>query len=80
VLVVEYDGRRYYGFQWQPRLPTIQSELEHAIRKLTRERRRVRGASRTDTGVHAKGQMVSFRTEAGYPPETYIRALNYYLP
>ncbi len=80
MLVVEYDGRRYYGFQWQPGLPTIQSELEHAIRKLTRERRRVRGSSRTDTGVHAKGQMVSFRTGTGYPTETYVRALNYYLP
>jgi tRNA pseudouridine38-40 synthase len=79
-LVVEYDGRRYYGFQWQPGLPTIQSELEQAIRKLTRERRRVMSASRTDTGVHAKGQVVSFRTGTDYPPETYIRALNYYLP
>jgi tRNA pseudouridine38-40 synthase len=80
VLVVEYDGRRYFGFQWQPGLPTIQSELERALRKLTRERRRVKTASRTDTGVHAKGQVVSFRTEADYPPETYINALNYYLP
>jgi tRNA pseudouridine38-40 synthase len=78
--VVEYDGRRYYGFQWQPGLPTIQSELEQAIRKLTRERRRVMAASRTDTGVHAKGQVVSFRTGKEYPPETYIKALNYYLP
>ena len=80
MLVIEYDGRRYYGFQWQPGLPTIQSELEHAIRKLTRERRRVRSAGRTDTGVHAKGQVVSFRTEADYSPETYVNALNYYLP
>lgn len=79
-LVVEYDGRRYYGFQWQPGLPTIQSELEQAIRKLTRERRRVMAASRTDTGVHAKGQVVSFRTGTDYPPETYMKALNYYLP
>jgi tRNA pseudouridine38-40 synthase len=79
-LVVEYDGRRYYGFQWQPGLPTIQSELEQAIRKLTRERRRVMAASRTDTGVHAKGQVVSFRTGTDYPPETYIKALNFYLP
>ncbi|MEJ2738303.1 MAG: tRNA pseudouridine(38-40) synthase TruA [Dehalococcoidia bacterium] len=79
-LVVEYDGRRYYGFQWQPGLPTIQSELEQAVRKLTRERKRVMSASRTDTGVHAKGQVVSFRTGTDYPPETFIRALNYYLP
>jgi tRNA pseudouridine38-40 synthase len=79
-LVVEYNGRRYYGFQWQPGLPTIQSELEQAIRKLTRERRRVMAASRTDTGAHAKGQVVSFRTGTDYPPETYIKALNYYLP
>jgi tRNA pseudouridine38-40 synthase len=80
VLVVEYNGSRYYGFQWQSGLPTIQSELEQAIHKLTRERRRVMAASRTDTGVHAKRQVVSFRTGTGYPPETYVKALNHYLP
>lgn len=80
VLVVEYDGRRYHGFQWQAKLPTVQAELERAIRKLTGESRRVIAASRTDAGVHAKGQVVSFRTQSALPPRTFVRALNYYLP
>jgi len=80
VLVVEYDGRNYYGFQWQANLPTIQSELEGAIRKVTGESIRVIAASRTDTGVHARGQVVSFRTRSVLPPQTFVRALNYYLP
>ncbi len=77
---MEYDGRRYYGFQWQSGLPTIQAELEKAIQKLTGEKRRVLAASRTDTGVHARGQMVSFRTTSTLSPQTVVRALNYYLP
>lgn len=80
VLVVEYDGGRYHGFQWQAKLPTIQGELERAIRKLTGERRRVTAASRTDAGVHARGQVVSFCTESALAPRTFVRALNYYLP
>jgi tRNA pseudouridine38-40 synthase len=80
VLVVEYDGRNYYGFQLQPKLPTIQAELERAIRRLTGESSRVIAASRTDTGVHAVGQVVSFRTKSTLPPQTFVKALNYYLP
>jgi tRNA pseudouridine38-40 synthase len=80
VLVVEYDGRNYYGFQWQANLPTVQAELERAIRSLTGEKCRVIGASRTDTGVHARGQVVSFRTESELSPQTIMRALNYHLP
>ena len=80
VMVVEYDGRSYYGFQWQAKLPTIQAELEGAIRKVAGESSRVIAASRTDTGVHARGQVVSFRTESSLTPRVFIRALNYYLP
>ena len=80
VLVVEYDGRNYYGFQWQSSLPTIQAELERAIKELTGESSRVITASRTDTGVHARGQVVSFRTKSVLSPQTLVRALNYYLP
>ena len=80
MLVVEYDGRPYYGFQWQSGLLTIQAELEKAIHKLTGEKRRVLSASRTDTGVHARGQVVSFRTASTLSPKTIVRALNYYLP
>lgn len=79
-LIVEYDGTNYQGFEWQPAAPTIQGELEEAIYKTTQERLRVVAASRTDAGVHAKGQVVSFRTTSRLPPETIRRALNHYLP
>jgi tRNA pseudouridine38-40 synthase len=80
VLVVEYDGTRYYGFQWQANLPTVQAEIETAVEKLTGEKLRIAAASRTDTGVHASGQVVSFRTVASHEPETFVKGLNYYLP
>jgi len=79
-LIMEYDGTHYYGFQMQANLPTIQGETEKALWKLTGERSRVIAASRTDTGVHAKGQVVSFRTRSSLPLETFINGLNYYLP
>ena len=79
-LIVEYDGTGYHGFQLQGNMPTIQGELEKALGKLTQERIRVIAASRTDAGVHAKGQVVSFRTESPLPPKTFIKGLNYYLP
>jgi len=80
VLVMEYNGTHYHGFQLQANLPTIQRELEKAIWELTGERRRVMTASRTDSGVHAKGQVVSFRTESSLPTQTFVDGLNYYLP
>lgn len=81
VLLVEYDGRRYHGFQWQVNAPTIQDELEQAIRKVVGDSSsRVISASRTDAGVHARGQVVSFWTGSSLSPETLVRALNYYLP
>jgi len=80
VLVVEYNGRKYYGFQLQAGLPTIQGKMEKALEKLTGERVRVIAASRTDTGVHARGQVVNFRTKSLLTPQTFINGLNYYLP
>lgn len=80
VLIVEYDGTRYHGFQLQAGLPTIQGEIEHALQKLTGERIRVIAASRTDAGVHAKGQVVSFRTGSTLSTQTFVNGLNYYLP
>jgi len=80
VLSVEYDGTRYHGFQLQGRLPTIQKELERAIWEFSGERNRVITASRTDAGVHAKGQVVSFRTGSSHSTETFVKGLNYYLP
>ncbi len=80
VLIIEYEGTRYHGFQLQGKKPTIQKELESALLKLTGNNIRVATASRTDAGVHAQAQVVSFRTISGLKEETYVRALNYYLP
>jgi tRNA pseudouridine38-40 synthase len=80
VLVVEYDGTNYYGSQWQTGLPTIQNELEKALQALTGESARVAMAGRTDAGVHARGQVVSFRTGSTLSTETFVGGLNYYLP
>jgi len=77
---MEYNGTNYHGFQLQANLPTIQGETEKALRRLTGERIRVVTASRTDAGVHAMGQTVSFRTQSSLPPQTFINGLNYYLP
>jgi tRNA pseudouridine38-40 synthase len=80
VLVLEYDGSRYHGFQWQDGQPSVQGEVEKALTKLTGERRRVVSASRTDAGVHAKGQVVSFRTSSALSTGNFVSGLNHYLP
>jgi tRNA pseudouridine38-40 synthase len=80
ILVMEYDGSRYHGFQWQDGLPSIQEEVEKALTKLTGERRRVMSASRTDAGVHAEGQVVSFRTASALTTDNFVGGLNHYLP
>ncbi len=80
ILLIEYDGTQYYGFQWQVGLPTIQSEIEQAIRRFCGQSSRVIAASRTDAGVHAKGQVVSFWAKSTLDTMTLVRALNYYLP
>lgn len=79
-LVVEYDGTGYSGFQYQANAPSVQEELEKAIAHLTSEKVRIKAAGRTDAGVHALGQVVAFDTTSGHAPETFVRALNFYLP
>ena len=77
---MEYDGTHYHGFQWQADLPTIQNELEQAMKKFCGGSSRVTAASRTDAGVHAKGQVVSFWAKPSLSLTTLVKALNYYLP
>lgn len=79
-LIVEYAGTRFHGFQLQPEARTVQLELEQAIHAFTGERLRVICASRTDAGVHASGQVVSFRTQSLQALETFVKALNHFLP
>ncbi len=80
VLIVEYDGTSYHGSQWQANAPTIQGEIEKALQKLTGKRIRIKAASRTDAGVHARGQVVSFRTDSALPLHAFIDGMNHYLP
>ena len=80
-LTVEYDGTDYAGFQWQPSpLRTVQAELETAIAKVSGVTMRVHGAGRTDTGVHALGQVVHFDTDWAIPVERIAFAINGELP
>ena len=79
-LTIEYEGTRYRGFQYQVNAPSIQSELERAINRLTGERVRVKGAGRTDAGVHAQGQVIAFDTESAHSTATFVSAMNHYLP
>ena len=79
-LIVEYDGTRYSGFQYQKNAKTIQEEIETAIARFTGETVRIKAAGRTDAGVHATGQVVAFDSDAGHPTEVVVRALNSHLP
>jgi len=79
-LVVEYDGSRYVGFQLQRDQPTIQGEIEQSLARFTGETVRIRGASRTDSGAHARGQVVDFLTRSCHPVEVFPGGLNHYLP
>ena len=79
-LIIEYDGTNYSGYQLQTKEPTIQAELEKALLKLTGEKIRIKAASRTDAGVHALGQVVSFKTELGLTLENFTDGMNHYLP
>jgi tRNA pseudouridine38-40 synthase len=79
--VVSYDGTDFHGWQTQPGLRTVQQVLEDALADLTREERvRVNASGRTDTGVHAVGQVLNFRTACPLAPEVLLRAVNARLP
>jgi tRNA pseudouridine38-40 synthase len=79
--IVEYDGTEFSGFQRQAQGErTVQQTLETAISAVTRQSVRVVGAGRTDTGVHARGQVVSFDARWGHGQEALARAINASLP
>jgi len=79
-LIVEYEGTNYAGWQIQEGLATVQGSLSDAATELTGEDIIVRGASRTDAGVHALGQVASFNTLSTIPASSMARALNAILP
>jgi len=79
-LLIEYDGTYYQGWQIQPEGPTIQGMLEEKLSRLTGGRIHVIGSGRTDSGVHALGQVAHFRTQSQMDIRTIQRALNSLLP
>ncbi len=79
-LRLEYDGTAYAGWQRQPVQPTVQAALEDALSQITHCVISTVAASRTDAGVHALDQVVSFRSEKPLSPSEWTRALNGILP
>ncbi len=79
-LVVAYDGTNYCGWQIQPNGITIEEVLNRELSRITGEKIQVIGASRTDSGVHALGNVAVFDTESRIPPERFSYALNQRLP
>jgi tRNA pseudouridine38-40 synthase len=79
--VVAYDGSGYFGFQRQAGgTPTIQGELETAVERVTGQQITLKAAGRTDTGVHATGQVIAFELDWGHTAEDLGHALNANLP
>ena len=68
MLLTAYDGTQYHGFQVQPNLRTVEGVLNQTLSELLKEEIIVIGASRTDTGVHAEGNVAVFDTETKIPP------------
>jgi len=79
-LIIEYEGTRYNGFQFQTNGRSIQGEIEDGLSQLTGAHTRIYGAGRTDSGVHALGQVVAFDTDSNISLSRFITGLNYYLP
>lgn len=78
-MIVEYDGSRYYGLQKQPNKETVQSEIERAIKEVTSEEVTINYSGRTDAGVSAYGQVVSFKTNTNIPVDKLCMAINAHL-
>jgi len=79
-LLIEYEGTHYAGWQWQKNDRTIQETLSKAIGQIVQEPIKIYGASRTDAGVHALGQVANFKTTSNIPGERLLHAINFYLP
>ncbi len=79
-LTIAYDGTDFHGWQMQAGKPTVQGEIVSVLQRLTQEKIILHGAGRTDAGVHALGQVASFRTQSGLSAQEFQRALNALLP
>jgi len=79
-IIIEYEGSNYFGWQKQPEGPTIQETIENALEKITGESIALLGSGRTDSGVHARGQAASFKTESDIKATEFQMGLNSTLP
>lgn len=79
-LTLEYDGTNFVGWQIQPNGPSIQGELEGALSQLLQEPTSTIAAGRTDAGVHARGQVASFKASKVLEPPALVKGLNALLP
>ena len=79
-IIIEYDGTDFHGWQIQPAQKTIQGCLIKAVSKMVCKETKVIGASRTDSGVHAKGQVANFFTDSTIPINGFLRGLNTLTP
>ncbi|HYM77701.1 MAG TPA: tRNA pseudouridine(38-40) synthase TruA [Candidatus Dormibacteraeota bacterium] len=79
-VILSYDGAEFSGWQVQPDATTVQGTLASAIGRITGEKVLPQGSGRTDAGVHALAQVVTFVTESSVPTENFVKALNDVLP
>lgn len=75
-LVISYDGSKFYGFQRQNNLQSVQNEIEKKLSKIFDEEVLIKGAGRTDRGVHAKGQCLHFDSDKTFKPSFLKKTLN----
>lgn len=80
VLIIEYDGTNYVGWQIQPNGIAVQQVIGNALKSITGENLTLHASGRTDSGVHARAQAAHFDTESRIPAEKFAFALNTYLP
>ncbi len=76
LISISYDGSKYYGFERQPKLATVQGEIERVLKKISKEDITIKGAGRTDRGVHAYDQKVHFDLNVNITPEGLKRGMN----
>ena len=80
LLLIEYDGTNYKGWQKQPTVISVQEKIEQTFYKITKEEIELIGSGRTDAKVHALGQTANFKTKCTIPAEKIAIALNTFLP
>ena len=80
VLICRYDGSRYHGFQIQPNNNTVQEEIEKSLRRIHKKNVRIYMSGRTDSGVHAYGQVLHFDTDLNIPTDGWVKAINAMIP